>query len=206
MNLCTIIVTRSKSCSVKTLHTILRLNVTCFHRKVDHQIMYVDDDPYQKAEMIKKCMGKKYDRIFFIDFGVCVDENSLIKIFEPNNNIGVLVFPAVKEGVDWEMFKDKVRKDSKEPVSQMGLHFDTELGKKCDTDIYNVVKTSPKSWVMNTKLCSKMEPTLKTYHTMFDKCSENKIRVCAYTASKLIVTYTHECISNIKNAAGVKIG
>ena len=41
---------------------------------------------------------------------------------------------------------------------------------------------------------------------MFDKFKEQGIKIHAFTASKLIVTYTHECISNILNAAGVKTG
>ena len=38
---------------------------------------------------------------------------------------------------------------------------------------------------------------------MFSKFKEKGIRICAFTAAKLIHTYNHECISNILNAAGV---
>ena len=41
------------------------------------------------------------------------------------------------------------------------------------------------------------------FDKMFSKFKEKGIRICAFTAAKLIHTYNHECISNILNAAGV---
>ena len=69
MKLVTLLVTRSKSCSVKTLHTVLRINLTCMQKGVDNEISYVDDDPFLKAEIIERFM-KTHDRIIFVDFGV----------------------------------------------------------------------------------------------------------------------------------------
>jgi len=40
---------------------------------------------------------------------------------------------------------------------------------------------------------------------MFEKFKESGTRIYAFSASKLTLTYTHECISNILNAAGVKV-
>jgi len=39
---------------------------------------------------------------------------------------------------------------------------------------------------------------------MFDKLKEQGVKIYAFTASKLTMTYPHECISNILGAAGVK--
>ena len=69
MNIVTILVTRSKACHVKTLHTVLRINVQCLQKNINNQITYVDDDPFQKAEAVQKFM-KTCDRIIFIDFGI----------------------------------------------------------------------------------------------------------------------------------------
>ena len=69
MNLATIIVTRSKSCHVKTLHGVLRLNIKCLQKGLNNQIVYVNDNPFEKADVIQKCM-KTHDRIVFIDFGI----------------------------------------------------------------------------------------------------------------------------------------
>jgi hypothetical protein len=209
MNLVTIIVTRSKSCSVKTLHSILKLNIHCIQKNINNQIVYVNDDPFEKAEMIQNQM-KKCDRIVFIDFGIGVDNESLLQCFEAHEGVGCLVFPGVLEGVDWDMFKSKVKSDSAEPVNQMGLHFDTSVGKKISDDIYQVSQTTAKCWMMNTKNVIKHIKDKKTggwkiSPKMFEKFKERGVKVNAFSASKLTLTYTHECISNILNAAGVKV-
>jgi hypothetical protein len=110
------------------------------------------------------------------------------------------------------MFKQKVQSGSKEPVEQMGLHFDTTVTNRISDDIYSVNETSAKSWVMMNKNVTKnlrdkkngafkIHPRMKT---MFTKFKEAGIKIHAYTASKLVMTYSHECVSNILNAAGVK--
>ena len=210
MNIVTIIVTRSKSCSVKTLHTILRLNMVCLQKSINNEITYVNDDPFEKAEMIQKYM-KNHERIIFIDFGISLDQESIEEVFKKHEGVGCLVFPGVKEGIDWDLFKSKVKTDSKEPVSQMGLHFDTEVGKLVSENIYQVISTDPKAWMMNTKnviknIKDKKSGNWKIYPKMFEKFKEQGVRVYAFTAAKLTMTYTHECISNIMNAAGVRVG
>ena len=207
MKLVTIIVTRSKSCHVKTLHAVLRLNIRCLQKKIDNQIAYVDDDPYKKAEMVEKYM-KTHDRIFFIDFGIGVDDASLDQVMEKHEGVGCLVFPGVKEGIDWGMFKEKIRNDINEPVSQMGLNFDTDVGSAVSKDIRKVDSTSAKVWIMNTKNVTKTlqkNKDSKISPKMFEKLLRQNVRVYAFTASKLTMTYTHECVSNILNAAGIKV-
>jgi len=207
MKICTVVTTRSKSCSVKTLHTILKLNIQCLQNNVQNEIVYVNDDPFEKIEMIQKCLSK-CDRLFFVDFGIGVDDASVKQIFESHEGLGVLVFPGVKEGIDWGLFKHKVREGSSEPVSQMGLNFDTQVGKKISTDIYSVTSTEAKSWVMFSKNVMKNAKDKKgnfnLHVKMFDKLKEQGVKIYAFTASKLTMTYPHECISNILGAAGVK--
>jgi hypothetical protein len=116
----------------------------------------------------------------------------------------------VKEGVDWNMFKQKVKSETSEPVTQMGLHFDTEVGKAASKDIYKVVSTDAKAWIMNTKnviktIRDKKTGIWKISPKMFEKFKEHGVRMYAFTAAKLTMTYTHECVSNILNAAGVKV-
>jgi len=209
MNFVTIITTRSKSCSVKTLHAVLRLNMRCLQKNINNEIVYVIDDPYAKAEVVQKYMKTK-DRILFFDFGIGVDDDTLDQVFESHENVGCLVFPGVKEGIDWDMFKTKIRSGSAEPASQMGLVFDTEVGKKVSENIYNVITTEPRVWILNTKnvlksIKDKKTGNWKIYPKMFEKFKEQGVRIYAFTASKLTLTYTHECLSNILNAAGVKV-
>jgi hypothetical protein len=207
MNLVTILVTRSKACHVKTLHTILRLNIKCLQKSINNEITYVDDDSFKKAEIIQQ-YAKTHDRIFFIDFGISADDESIDKVLGDLDGFGVLVFPGVKEGVDWNLFKSKVRSDCKEPIAQMGLHFDTEVGNKISDNIHVVTSTEAKCWVMNTKNLIKnikdKKGNWKIYPKMFEKFKEQGVKIYAFTAAKLTMTYTHECISNILNAAGVK--
>jgi hypothetical protein len=207
MNLVTILVTRSKACHVKTLHTILKLNIKCIQKNINNEITYVDDDPFKKADIIQK-YAKTHERIFFVDFGINVDEESIDRVLGDLSGFGVLVFPGVKEGVDWNLFKTKVRSDCKEPISQMGLHFDTEVGKEISENIHLVTSTEAKCWVMNTKNLIKnikdKKGNWKIYPKMFEKFKDQGVKIYAFTAAKLTMTYTHECISNILNAAGVK--
>lgn len=207
MKLITIIVTRSKSCHVKTLHAVLRLNIRCLRKSIDNEIVYVDDDPYKKSELVEKYI-KTHDRIFFIDFGIGVDDDSLDQVLESHEGVGCLVFPGVKEGIDWEMFKKKIQNDSGEPVSQMGLHFDTVVGSAVSKDIRKVESTSAKVWIMNTKNVTKTlhkSKDSKISPKMFEKFIRQNVRVYAFTAAKLTIIYTHECVSNILNAANVKV-
>ena len=212
MKIATILVTRAKSCHVKTLHTILRFNLKCMQRgNTENEVIFVDDEPFEKAEIIYKYL-KTYERIFFIDFGIQVDDVSLDKVFDKHENIGCLVFPGVTEGIDWGMFKEKVKNNVNEPVEQIGLHFDTSVTNKISENIYMVKETSAKSWVMMNKnitknLKDKKNGAFKIYprmSTMFKKLQEGGVKIHAYTAAKLTMTYSHECISNILNAAGVK--
>ena len=212
MKIATILVTRSKSCHVKTLHTILRFNLKCMQRgNTENEVVFVDDEPFEKAEIIYKYL-KTHERIFFIDFGIQVDDVSLDKVFDKHENIGCLVFPGVTEGIDWGMFKEKVKNNVNEPVEQIGLHFDTSVTNKISENIYMVKETSAKSWVMMNKnitknLKDKKNGAFKIHprmSTMFKKLQEGGVKIHAYTAAKLTMTYSHECVSNILNAAGVK--
>jgi hypothetical protein len=211
MKIGSIIVTRSKSCHVKTLHSILKLNILCIQSGHKNDISFVNDDPYQKAEAIQNHM-KTCDRILFVDFGIQIDEKSLGEIMKPHEGVGCLVFPGVTEGIDWNMFKKKVVEDVNEPTEQMGLNFDTKVDRKISEDIWTVSETSSRAWFMNCKNVTKhlkdkksgqikVPPQMKT---MFQKFKENGVKIHAFTAAKLTMTYGHECISNILNAAGVK--
>jgi len=183
------------------------LNIKCLQKSINNEITYVDDDSFKKAEIIQQ-YAKTHDRIFFIDFGISADDESIDKVLGDLDGFGVLVFPGVKEGVDWNLFKSKVRSECKEPITQMGLHFDTEVGNKISDNIHVVTSTEAKCWVMNTKNLIKnikdKKGNWKIYPKMFEKFKEQGVKIYAFTAAKLTMTYTHECISNILNAAGVK--
>lgn len=211
MNIATIITTRGRSCHVKTLHAILQLNIRCIQKGYSNKLIFVNDDPFEKSDMISNCI-KSFDRIFFIDFGVGIDPGSLDKVVEDYTGLDVLIFPGVKEGIDWEMFKEKVQSKSTEPTHQMGLNFDTDVGHKISESMYKVNESSARAWMMickNVYKCIKDKRTgnHKIYpksNVMFEKLKESGARIIAFTGARLTFTYTHECISNILNSAGVK--
>lgn len=205
MKIATLLTSRSKACHVKTLHSVMKLNIHCVRRGWANEIMFCNDDPFKKAEAVQKLL-KTYDRIVFIDFGVQLDEGSIEQVFETHEGCGCLVFPAATEGIDWSMFKEKVLADSKEPVHQMGLHFDTEVGQKIKDDVYAVKSTQPRCWVMVCKTVKKKlgDTKLSNYDKMFEKLKDYGVKIYAWTAAHVVATYAHECVSNIMNAAGVR--
>jgi len=179
---------------------------------VNNEIVFVNDDPYEKCDAITDAVKKMPDKILFVDFGVGMDDESILQVFEKHEGVGCLVFPGVKEGIDWGLFKAKVRDDEcLEPNSQMGLHFDTEVSRKISENLYTVESTGARVWIMNCKNASKFLKDKKTANikilpraeSMFQKFKENGMKIHAFTAAKLTMTYSHECISNILNAAGV---
>lgn len=207
MKFVTILVTRSKSVHIKTVHSILRMNLRCVQRgDTQNEIIYCADDPYQKAELIQKQLKQgDVDRIFFVDYGVHVDDDSLAHLFESHEGVGCVVFPGVREGVDWAMFKDNVKRGSSEPVNQMGLHFDTTVGRKISDGVHTVATSEAKCWLLMTKNARKrIDKIHPNPALMFGKFKESGLKMLAYTKAKLTITYTHECVSNIMNAAGVK--
>ena len=211
MKLATIIVTRSKSCHVKTLHTILQLNIKCIQKNWEQRILFVNDDPYEKADMIEKTL-KEYDRTLFVDFGIQMDHASLDKVLDKMEGVGVMVFPGIKEGIDWDMFKEKIKSDSQEPVAQMGLFFDTDVSREISEDVYTVKNTEARCWVINCKNLTKSIRDKKTGNykisprmsTMFEKFSQCGTKIHAFVAAKLTMTYGHECLANILQTAGVR--
>jgi len=200
----TLIVTRSEACHVKTLHTILRFNLNCVRNGHHNDILFVNDDPYEKQEAIQQCMKKDIDRIFFVDFGIHMDQDSIEQCLLPHEGCHLLVFPGVLPGVDWEQFKEKVLGKVDEPKEQYGLNFDTAVtSQKLTENIHGVHSTSARAWLMMVKPVKKKID--KVYaRDMLQKMKESGVKMYAYTAAKLTMTYAHECVSNILNAAGVK--
>ena len=211
MNLTTIVVTRNKACHVKTLHTLLRLNLICMHHGHHHNIHFVVDDPFERSQSILKHL-KMCDRILFIDYSIFIDHPTCDKIFTKFEKFDGLIFPCVKEGVDWEAFKRKTAKETTEPLEQLALEFDTTISQKISESMYKVVKSDPKCWVLECKSAIKALRERKgegiklpaRNSEIFDRMLENGIKIYAWTAARLTVTYPHECLSNILESAGVK--
>ena len=192
--------------SVKTLHTLLKINIMVLKNGHQLSINFINDNLIDISNLLPKLV-KNNDRIAFIGYSVCLDDNTIDVISSnfPNSYNGV-VFPAVKAGVDWDMFKSKVNNGTDEPVSQMGLHFDTEVSDKITDEFWAVKSTTPSAWVVDCKSFVKAHRAKKGEGV---KVSVNlneiftKIKFCAYVKAKVVLTYTHECLGNILECAGV---
>lgn len=213
MKLATILVTRNKSCHVRTLHTILALNQFCAMKGHQQDISFVKDDRFKITDtFIKKLKDSQFDRILFFDYGISVQNHETIQaMIDKFENYNCLVFPCVTEGIDWTMFKNKVLAESNEPTNQLGLIFDTEVSKnKIKDDIYSVTATSPKCWSLVCK------PVLKALHKkgtsltlppqnseLFKKFLEKGVKIGALTTAEVVTIFAHECLGNIIHSAGL---
>ena len=200
--------TRNKSITVKTLHSLLKINIFCMQHGDQVLLTYVKDDHFEIQNTINKKI-KNVDRLCFIDYSVFIDEDSISKLFGkfPNGYNG-MVLPAVKEGINWDMFREKIANGSDETVSQMGMEFDTEVDKRIDDDMWSVISTKPRVWIVDTKAAIKALRTKKGEGVTFPLRREeffNKIKICAFVKAKVVLTYTHECLSNILESSGVSI-
>ena len=139
-------VTRNKSISATSLHTMMNLHMLCMMRGTHLEIHFVDS----KATLPK--LIKTGERIFWMDYGTNLNQEILHKVLDPfEKGVQVLVFPSVVEGINWEQFEKKTKAGSTESAAQRGLTFDTEVGKKLTPGLYECVKTSARVWAMDAK-------------------------------------------------------
>lgn len=201
MRLTVAVMTRNKAIYVTCLHMLLQLTSACIQTGHQMNIVFVND-----TSGLNKLI-KTSERLLWVDYGSCLDTESFSKIFE---KMDMLVFPAVKEGINWERFRKSVQDGSNEPVSQVALDFDTVVGRKISDGMYIVESTNPSIWVIDTKCADKLRdkkgeglnipPTIEEF---FKKCVTKEIKVVAYTKCNVLKHYSHECVGNILEAVGV---
>ena len=142
-----------------------------------------------------------------MSYSVQVDDDSLIKLLGPiPKGYQGIVCPAVTEGIDWDMFRKKVKDGEDEPVSQMGLNFDTDVEKRIDDNFWTIKSTTPKVWVIDCKAAIKSLRDRKGEGLKIPTQIQDlftKLKVCAFVKARVLVTYTHECLGNILETAGV---
>lgn len=206
MHVC--VVTRNRSISATTLHTLMNINMLAIMKSVHVDIHFVED-----MSGLPKLI-KSGERIVWLDYGTNIDQDNIRIVFEPfEKDVRVLVCPAVKEGIDWELFRKKTLASSKEPVYQRALTFDTEVGKKIVEGVYDVKKTSARVWIMETKHIDKklrgekiqVKLDTSSYEAMFDQLSRMNVRVAAATKVQVICHFIHKCSGNILETPGVNV-
>ena len=202
-------VTRNRSICASTLHTMMNLHMMCMLRGTHLEIHFVDD----MAGLPKTI--KSGDRIFWMDYGTNLNQEILHKVLDPfEKGVQILVFPAVREGIDWDRFEKKTKAGTSEPAEQRGLNFDTVPGKKLGQGLYESVSTSARVWVMDAKPVdkklrgTKVPTRLQTGSPgeMFEQLSGLGLKIGVASEAVVICHYVHECFGNILEAAGVELG
>jgi len=197
-----VICTRNKSIAVSTLHSMMTLKMYASGQPLEFK--YVED-----LSALPKFI-KETDRIMWFDYGTNLDHESLKYALKPmEKDVKIIVFPAVTEGIDWEMFKEKAGSD--EPVHQRGLNFDTEVNTKkiTGTELHDVISTSARVWVMDSKAVDKkLKSTQKnlscsSYDGLFQQLKSLNLRVAALPSATVVRNYTHECLGNILQMPGL---
>ena len=201
-------VTRNKAISATTLHTAMNIHMLCMQKGMHLEIHFVED-----KTMLPKLI-KSGERIFWMDYGTNLNVEVLSKAVEPfDKGCHVLVFPSVKEGINWDQFAKKTRAGSKEPASQRGLEFDTTVTKKLADGLYECDKTSARVWAMDGKPVDKklrggkdqIKLPLDNNETMFTTLKNLGLKIGVVSEAAVICHYTHECFGNILEASGVEL-
>lgn len=198
-------VTRNKAMHATTMHSIMNLHMYCMMKGFHLEVHFVKD-----AQSAQRFIKSGVDRLVFMDYGVSIDQESVIKACEPFDKYNVLVFPAVTEGINWARFRKTTLEGTKEPVDQRGLEFDTVLGQKIADSFYLIQSSEAKAWAMDIKPIEKKAKTVvkNRYNTpgeFFKALQASDVKIGAYTAARVIMHYTHECFGNILEASGVNL-
>jgi hypothetical protein len=199
--------TRNKSISSTTLHTLMNVHVACMMRGVHIEIHFVPD----KTTLPK--LIKTGERLFFMDYGTNLNNEILEKLFEPMDKYNVLVFPSVKEGINWDKFAKRTNENTKEPACQRGLEFDTEVGKKISPGIYECAKTAARVWLMDAKPVDKklrggkenLQLPVADEAIMFARLQQIGVKIAVASEAMVVCHFVHECFGNILEAAGVQL-
>jgi hypothetical protein len=198
--------TRNKSISATTLHTMMNIHMMCMMRGHHLDISFVND----RSGLPK--LIKSGERIIWFDYGTNLDEKSLPKAIDPfDKGVQVLVFPAVKEGVNWQAFVKRTKEGSTEAAYQRGLEFDTTVARKLADSLYEVQETQARVWAMDAKPVDKklrgdkVPVKLPLDETMFCTLQKLGIKVGALTSAQVICHFVHECIGNILETSGVEL-
>jgi hypothetical protein len=203
-----VLMCRNRSIAVTTLHSLLNLNGLCMMHGKHINVNFVDD----KSSIPK--LIKAGDRLVFFDYATNLDSDSLNSLIQPfDKGVQMMVYPAVREHIDWDMFRKKTLAGSTEGENQRGLHFDTDVGRKLYGDVHEVTRTTARVWAMDAKPVDKklrgdkipVKLPTASDEEMFGTLQKLGIKIGALTSATVICHYTYECLGNILEASGVQL-
>ena len=199
---------RNKAIHCTTMHTIMNIHMFCMIKNIHMDVHFLRDRP----SLTK--LFKNTDRLIVLEYGSSLNQECIATMcgqMPPSYN--VMVFPSVKEGINWEMFKKKTSEGSSEPAHQRGLDFDTVLDKQIGESLWTVKSSEAMVWCMDTKQVDKktrgakesVKLPIDSPKEFFDTLLKLGIKICACSAAKCTVHYTYECVSNIMESAGINV-
>lgn len=186
----------------------MNIHMMCMMRNVRLEVHFSEN------KSILPKLIKTGERIFFMDYGTNLNNEVLHKVLDPfEKGLHVLVFPSVKEGIDWNQFERKTKSGSVEPAQQRGLSFDTTAGKKLADGLYECTKSEARVWVMDSKPVDKklrggrttVKLPLDNTEDMFKTLDSLEVKIGVVSTATVVCHYIHECFGNILEAAGVNL-
>ena len=181
-------VTKNRTLTAATMHTILTLNIKCMQRGKDLNIHFMPD-----KSGFNKLIDKDTTTVF-LDYATSLDEPTLESFFEDFD--GVRIFPGPVSAVFWDQFKKKTLEGSTEPVSQRGLKFDIDVGEDPCALVVKGKKTFKKLREKYLKF-----PT----ENILEKLRTNDIHPVIYGKAVVTRTFPYECLGNILDVSGVTV-
>tara|TARA_R110002074_G_scaffold33996_1_gene94048 strand:- start:5727 stop:6236 length:510 start_codon:yes stop_codon:yes gene_type:complete len=162
-----------------------------------------------------KTLLKTGDRLVWFEYGCALEKDGVQHLVSVYQNFDGMVFPVVKEGIDWGKFREKTLGNSAEPVHQRALTFDTTvMDKVFDSvrDYYPVISTDPRVWSIDTKAVTKKLKDKKnglvippTTTKFFENCTKRGVKLMAAAGVDTFNHFTHECVGNLMNIPGLKV-
>lgn len=174
----------------------------CLQNNIQTSVHYIQDMAGLKRYL------KNNERVIFFDYGSNINAECIPTMCSPlPKGYQVMVFPAVKEGVNWALFKKKTLEGSKEPTEQRGLTFDTKVDKQLGEFLWSVEKTEPQVWCLDVKPVDKIlkGTVIPMDSTMFNVMKLSGVKICACTAARCTQTFIHKCVANILETSGITV-
>lgn len=200
---------RSSSICVKTLHTLLNCQNQTVNKDIELTYSYITDDPKTIRDTLENSF-KNFDRVLLIPYGTNVDIESLTTIFSNKMDCTILLFPTVREDINWKSFKDKVLDENPEPNYQKGLEFTVTVNKKIRENVWSVKDFECMFMLIDCKCMHKILksnkvrlPTEQSNYSQFVK--DNNIKTYALTSAKTNTVIKHKCVGSIINSSGIKV-
>lgn len=204
-----ILVSRNRSIYARTLHTVLAIQAIARQSGITLDLTFVNDNEVDKLGVLKKSL-KGCDRVIWIDYGMSISRETAQAFFVKTvTAVDGAVLPApLKDHVDWDTFRNEIEKNTTEPVHQIALKFDTEVGTKdiIPGIMHDVKATSPQLWYLDSKKATrKINKNAEGARILGDVFKKAKLQFGAIIFSDVHTHFTHECTGNIMNMSGLTV-